>query len=272
MTHTRAPELATMNVGFDLNGKSAVVTGASRGIGLATVQSLAAAGAHVVAGARTLTDELRSATPLAIEVDLARGGGPERLVEHARQQLGGIDLLINNVGGNPAPFDGFLSLDDHAWQRAIDVNLLSAIRATRAALPALLDREGAIVNIGSVNARLPAPNLVAYSAAKAALVNLGKALAEEFGPRGVRVNTISPGPVLTGVWTGPGSTGEALAQTLDLSQADLVDQIPGITGLSTGRMTEPSQVAALVLFLACDAARNLNGSELIIDGGMLKTI
>lgn len=255
----------------DLTGKTAVVTGASRGIGLAVTHALTAHNAHVVAGARTISSALRQETPLVFEIDLATSDGARRLVEYACAELGGIDLLVNNVGGNAAGADGFLHVDDQAWRATLDLTFLSAVRASRAALPSLLQRGGTIINIGSVNATMPLPSLVAYSTAKAALVNLGKALAEEFGPRNVRVNTISPGPVLTEVWTAPGGTGEAFAQAMGIPQAELVERIPEITGLSTGRITQPAEVAALVLFLASPAARNINGAELIVDGGMLKT-
>lgn len=185
----------------------AVVTGAGRGIGLAIVQALVHDGFAVVAGSRTVSPALRDATPDVLEVDLATTDGADRLVANALDRYGGIDLLVNNVAGTSIPAGGFLALDDEAWLHTLNLTLMSAVRATRAALPSLLDRRGAVVNIGSVNARLPQPRLVAQSAAKAALSNLGKALAEEFGGRGLRVNTISPGPVWTDVWTSPGGPG-----------------------------------------------------------------
>ncbi|WP_412516094.1 SDR family NAD(P)-dependent oxidoreductase [Actinomadura madurae] len=250
----------------------AVVTGAGRGIGLAAVRALVEDGFAVVAGSRTVSDALRDATPDAVKVDLATAGGPARLVRFAVERHGGVDLLVNNVAGTSTPAGGFLELDDDAWRHTFDLTLMAAVRATRAALPSLLDRRGAVVNIGSVNARLPQPRLVAQSAAKAALANLGRALAEEFGGRGLRVNTISPGPVWTDVWTSPGGPGDLLAQRAGVAREDFADRLPAVVGLSTGRFTDPQEVAALVVFLASGRVPNMSGSDLVIDGGMLKTV
>ncbi|WP_176993209.1 SDR family NAD(P)-dependent oxidoreductase [Nonomuraea jiangxiensis] len=250
----------------------AVVTGAGRGIGLAIVRALVEDGFAVVAGSRTVTAALRDATPDALAVDLSTGDGPGHLVRHAIERFGGIDLLVNNVAGTSTPAGGFLELDDDAWRHTVDLTLMSAVRATRAALPSLLERRGAVVNISSVNARMPQPRLVAQSAAKAALSNLGKALAEEFGGRGLRVNTISPGPVWTDVWTSPGGPGDVLAQRAGIAPESLADELPKVVGLSTGRFAEPEEVAALVVFLASGQVANMSGSELVIDGGLLKTV
>jgi NAD(P)-dependent dehydrogenase (short-subunit alcohol dehydrogenase family) len=250
----------------------AVVTGAGRGIGLAIVRELAEDGFAVVAGSRTVTDALRDTTPHALEVDLAASGGPARLVRHAIDRCGGIDLLVNNVAGTSTPAGGFLQLEDDAWRHTFDLTFMSAVRATRAALPSLLERRGAVINISSVNARLAQPRLVAQSAAKAALTNLGKALAEEFGGRGLRVNTISPGPVWTDVWTSPGGPGDMLARRAGVAPEDFTDQLPTEMGLSTGRFADPEEIAALVVFLASGRVANMSGSDLVIDGGMVKTV
>jgi NAD(P)-dependent dehydrogenase (short-subunit alcohol dehydrogenase family) len=250
----------------------AVVTGAGRGIGLAIVRALVEDGFAVVAGSRTVTDALKDATPDALEVDLATPDGPARLVRHALDRHGGIDLLVNNVAGTSTPAGGFLQLEDEAWLHTFDLTFMSAVRATRAALPSLLERRGAVVNISSVNAKLAQPRLVAQSATKAALSNLGKALAEEFGARGLRVNTISPGPVWTDLWTSPGGPGDMLARRAGVALEDFTDQLPAAIGLSTGRFTDPEEIAALVVFLASGRVANMSGSDLVIDGGMLKTV
>jgi NAD(P)-dependent dehydrogenase (short-subunit alcohol dehydrogenase family) len=249
----------------------AVVTGAGRGIGLAVVRALVDDGYAVVAGSRTVTGELRDATPDTLEVDLATSDGPGLLVRHAVDRHGGVDLLVNNVAGTSTPAGGFLELDDDAWRHTVDLTLMSAVRATRAALPSLLDRRGAVVTISSVNARLPQPRLVAQSAAKAALSNLGKALAEEFGGRGLRVNTISPGPVWTDLWTSPGGPGDVLARRAGIAREDAAERLPALVGMSTGRFTDPAEIAALVVFLASGRVANMSGADLVIDGGMLKT-
>jgi NAD(P)-dependent dehydrogenase (short-subunit alcohol dehydrogenase family) len=254
------------------SARLAVVTGAGRGIGLAIVRALVKDGFAVVAGSRTVTDALKDATPDALKVDLATPDGPARLVQHALDRHGGIDLLVNNVAGTSTPAGGFLQLEDEAWLHTFNLTFMSAVRATRAALPSLLDRRGAVVNISSVNAKLAQPRLVAQSAAKAALSNLGKALAEEFAARGLRVNTISPGPVWTDLWTSPGGPGDVLARRAGVGPDDFTDQLPAAIGLSTGRFTDPEEIAALVVFLASGRVANMSGSDLVIDGGMLKTV
>ncbi|MBF6176478.1 SDR family oxidoreductase [Nocardia blacklockiae] len=252
--------------------KIAVVTGASKGIGLAVTEALLAEGYRVVAGARTISPELRLLTPHTLAVDLATPGGPADLVAVA-SALGGIDLLVNNVGGTSGPHPGgFLAVTDEDWLHTLEATLFSAIRASRAALPSLVERGGQIITIGSVNARRPAPHLVDLAAAKAALLTLGKALAEEFGPRGVRVNTVSPGPVRTAVWTEPGSTGDTLARQRGLSQDELLDTLPAAFGMSTSRIAEPAEIAALVAFLASGKAPNIHGADLVVDGGLRKEI
>jgi NAD(P)-dependent dehydrogenase (short-subunit alcohol dehydrogenase family) len=257
---------------LDFAGKTAVVTGASRGIGLAIVQALVAEGVRVVAGARNITPELKEATPYALSVDLSTDTGPAQLVDYALAQLGGIDVLVNNLGGpDPRP-GGFLSVDDQGWLDVFNTNLFIAVRSTRAALPSIIERQGSIVNIGTTNAHLPIPVVVDYSAAKAALLNLGKALAEEFGPGGVRVNTVSAGPVLTDAWTEDGGIADSISQQSGLPREQVIDQVPAMLGLSTGRTTRPDEIASVVLFLASRKAANISGAEYIVDGGFMKTV
>lgn len=250
----------------------AVVTGAGRGIGLAVVRALADDGFAVVAGSRTVTTALKDLTTDALEADLGRPSEPARVVQYALDRHGGIDLLVNNVAGTSTPPGGFLQLDDEAWLHTFNMTFMSNIRATRAALPSLLERRGAVINISSINAKQPQPRLIAQSAAKAAVSNLGKALAEEFGPRGLRVNTISPGPVWTSLWTSPGGPGEMFARRAGVPLEDFRDQLPATVGVPTGEFTQPEEVAALVLLLASGQVPNMSGTDLVIDGGMLRTL
>ncbi|WP_405991585.1 oxidoreductase [Streptomyces sp. NBC_00986] len=259
---------------LELAGKTAVVTGASRGIGLAIAETLAAEGARVVGAARTITDELRKAAVATVPVDLSSPDGATALVDTALEELGGIDILVNNVGGGDIDrlaLGGFLDTTDGQWRHSLDINLFSAVWTTRAALPSLLDRRGAIVNISSINARLPAIGPIAYSEAKAALTAFGKRISEEFGPRGVRVNTVSPGVVGTGTWRGADLVGARVAAAQGVSHEELPAALPDRFGIASRRLTEPEEVAALVAFLVSGKASNIVGSDLVIDGGMLKT-
>ena len=263
-----------MNLG--LTDKVAVVTGASKGIGLAVAETLGREGARVVVGSRTQTPELAALCEkydvTFVPVDLGDAGGPDLLIHAAAERHGRLDVLVNNLGAT-RPRSSFLDIDDAEWRHVFDLTFFSAVRTSRAALPHLLaDDGGAIVNISSINARLPFPTVVDYSAAKAALSNLTKALSEEFAPQGVRVNAIAPGPVRTPFWTDPGGFADAAAAGTGKSAEETLDEVvPQQMGISTGRITEPREVAELSAFLASPRAANITGAEFVIDGGQIKT-
>ncbi|MEV4336898.1 oxidoreductase [Streptomyces sp. NPDC049590] len=258
---------------LDLASKTAVVTGAGRGIGLATARALTAEGVRVMGAARTITPELKETGAYTVSADLSTADGVATLMDSAFAELGGIDLLVNNVGaGDDVEPVGFLDTDDTQWSRILDLNLLSAVRVTRAALPSLIERRGSIVNVSSINSRLPAAGPVAYSAAKAALAALGKSLAEEFGPQGVRVNTVSPGVVRTSIWDDPQGFGAKVAAGAGADHAAFLERIPEAFAITTGRITEPEEVAALITFLLSGIAGNITGADYVIDGGTVKTL
>ena len=260
---------------LELHDRAVVVTGASRGIGLATARAFAAEGARVVAAARTVGEDLGALDEvIAVEVDLADAEGPETLIERAVAELGSLDVLVNNVGA-VAPREGFLSVSDEDWRWTLDVNLFSAIRAARAALPHLLERGGSIVNVSSVNARVPFPSVVDYSVAKGALTTLTQALAAEFTPQGVRVNTVSPGPVRTPMWTAPHAMAGQMAEQngigIDEAIAAIAKEIGG-GGVPAGRFAEAEEVAALVLLQASPKASYVTGADWLVDGGVVPTV
>ena len=258
-----------------LAGKVAVVTGASKGIGLAVTRALVAEEVRVAAGARTTSDELAAlaadGTVAPVLGDLSAPHGPAALVDEAVRTFGAIDVLVNNVGAVTPRLDGFLAIDDAEWERTLAINFLTAVRATRAALPHLLERApSTIVTVCSVNSFLPDPTVVDYSAAKAALANLSKSLSKEFGPRGVRVNTVSPGPVETALWLGPGGVADTIARAKGVDPAAV--RAGAVEGTPTGRFTRAAEVAQVVLLLASETAGNITGADVVIDGGMVTTI
>jgi NAD(P)-dependent dehydrogenase (short-subunit alcohol dehydrogenase family) len=195
-------------------------------------------------------------------------------VDAALAELGGIDILINNVGAGDADrmtLGGFLDISDEQWQEMFNLNLFSAVWTSRAALPSLLERRGAIVNLSTINSRVPAPGPVGYSEAKAALTAFSKRLSEEFGPRGVRVNTVSPGVVGTSLWRDPNGFGGKVAAANGASHQEFLAAIPEAFDIASRRITEPEEVAALITFLVSGAASNIVGADIVIDGGTIKT-
>src|SRR6516162_9266649 len=256
---------------LDLTGRSAVVTGGSKGIGLAIVRGLAAAGARVTVGARTSSadlDELaRTGQVRVVLADLADPAAPASLIGQAGDR---IDVLVNNVGGAPARTGGFLSITDADWRATIELDLMAAVRTTRAALPAMLAAgAGVIVSTCSVNARLPDPAVMDYSVAKAGLASFCKALSKEVGPRGIRVNTVSPGPVATDLWLGDQGVAQTVGRATGAKPEDVASQ--AAQGSVTGRFSRPDEVAELVLLLASDRTANVTGADFRIDGGLVPT-
>jgi len=255
----------------DFTGQTAVVTGASRGIGLAVTRALAAGGARVTAGALHSSaelDQLAAEHPVtAVGVDLAAPGGPAELVARAGDR---VDILVNNVGGAPPRTGGFLSITDEDWLATWNINLMAAVRATRAALPAMIAAgKGAIVNVCSVNSVLSDPAVLDYSAAKAALASFSKALSKEVGPHGVRVNTVSPGPVATDLWLGADGVAARVGRATGARPEDVARNAASAS--VTGRFSRPDEVAALVVLLASDVAGNVTGADIRIDGGLIPT-
>jgi NAD(P)-dependent dehydrogenase (short-subunit alcohol dehydrogenase family) len=180
---------------LELTDKVAIVTGANKGIGFAITRALLAEGAHVVAGSLTTENLDGLDRVIAVPVNLVVEDGPALLVQRALEEHGRLDVLVNNVGAVRIRVDGFLGTSDEEFNWAFQMNFFTGLRATRAALGPMLEQgSGAIVNIASVNSFFePDAATIDYGAAKAAVVNLSKSLSQEFGPRGIRINCVSPG-------------------------------------------------------------------------------
>jgi NAD(P)-dependent dehydrogenase (short-subunit alcohol dehydrogenase family) len=263
---------------LELKGRVAVVTGASRGIGLAVVRTLLDEGARVVAASRSRSSELDAlgGELLHVPADFMDADAPAEVIARALERYGAIDVLVNNVGGPPPgtkmPQFGFLELSDGGWCEMFEFNLFSAVRACRAAIPAMIERGGgAIVNVSSGHGRQPSAINVGYGAAKAAMINFTKALSEEFGSQGIRVNGVCPGPVRTPWWTDEGGAADIMAARTGADRESVMTTVaPEMMQLATGRLAEPQEIADAVVLLASPRSASTTGTEFVVDSGWLK--
>ena len=254
----------------ELQGLRALVTGGTKGIGHAVAARLRESGATVLVTARTAPSGMPGTDFVA--ADVATPDGCATVVDAVSDRLRGVDVIVHVVGGSSAPAGGFALLDDREWQRALDLNLLPAVRLDRALLPAMLDRgTGVIIHVTSIQRQMPLPDAtIAYAAAKAALANYSKALSKEVSPKGVRVVSVSPGMVET-----DGAVGliEELAskQATDYESARKM-LMASLGGIPIGRPARPGDVAELVAFLASPRAACITGTGYVIDGGTVPTV
>ncbi len=260
---------------IDLKGKRALVTGAGQGIGLAIAQTLAACGARVLGADLRPTaaaGDGAAAEIVGFEVDLGVPGGPEEAVAATVREFGGIEVLVNNVG-ICIPRDGFLSVEDDGWEKTFQVNLMSAVRASRAALPLMIEAGGgAITTIASESGLQPAPVFSDYAVTKGSLHVLTKLLANEFSRAGVRCNSVTPGPIRTPAW-GPGGVVDKLSKEWGMDLESGIEHfVKEVRGMPLGKIGEPEDVAAMVAFLSCDLAKQITGSDFRVDGGQIATI
>ena len=254
-----------------LADKVAVVTEANKGIGFAVTEALVAEGALVVAGSRSTENLDGLDRVIAMPVDLAAADGQGSLVQRAVDEHGRLDVLVNNVGAVRIRIEGFLGTSDEEFEWAMQMNFFTGLRATRAALGPMIEQgSGSIVNVASVNSFFqPDAATIDYGAAKAAVVNLSKSLAQEFGPNGIRVNCVSPGQVSTDLWLGEHGVAETVAKATGADAAEVREA--AASAIATRRFTTPEEVATLITMLASDRAANITGVNYVIDGGLIKT-
>jgi NAD(P)-dependent dehydrogenase (short-subunit alcohol dehydrogenase family) len=254
----------------EFEGRRVLVTGGSKGAGRAAVQRFLDAGARVITAARRRPEDLAGAD--FVEADLTSPDGAQALAEAAMERLGGIDVLVHVLGGSRAPGGGFAALTEQHWRAEFDLNLMPAVRLDRLLLPQMATRgSGVVVHVASIQRRLPLhDSTTAYAAAKAALTTYSKALSKEVGPKGVRVNVVSPGWIYT-------EAADALVQRLAASSGGTPETarqgiLEALGGIPLGRPARPEEVAELIAFLASDRASAIHGAEYVIDGGTIPTV
>src|SRR5213082_1075783 len=220
-----------------------LVTGSTGGIGLETAKLLRAEGATVVTTGRSGGD---------VQADLAQPGEPERVVHETEQQHGRIDVLVNNVGGTE--IRKLEELTDDDWQSSFELNLMTAIRATRAALPGMRERgAGTIVNVSSTAGKRPSTSMPDYSVMKAAMLSFSRLVADLYAKDGVRCNAVTPGPTATGAWVGDGGLADQQG-----NREEVLAKVAA--GRPLGRLAEPDEIAAVIVYLLSDRASYVTGA------------
>ena len=246
-----------------LRDRVCVVTGSTAGIGLATARLLAEEAARVVTSGRSGAPGVGEA--LHVEADLSRPGDPERVIERTLAELGAIDCLVNNVGA--ARQAKFEDVPDDEWDAYWQLNLMSHVRAIRAALPAMRKRGGgAIVNVSSTAAKRPSTGMPHYSVTKAAMLSLSRLVADLYAKDGIRCNAVTPGPTATDAWLGDGG----LADQQGGDRAEVLATVGA--GRPLGRLAQPDEIAAVVVFLCSDRASYVTGAAWSADGGTVPII
>lgn len=254
-------------INLDLSGKKAVVTGASLGIGEATVRMLAEHGADVYFCART-EESVQKLAATKVEggsikgfvADMGNKDSTQAFIDNTLED-GSVDILVNNVGASPSR--NFLYMTDEDWQQLHELNLLSAVRCTRSFLPAMRENKwGRVVMISSSAGKYPNAALIDYGATKAAMISISKSLAKKYGSDGVLINSVLPGLIHTAMWE------RAATEIAEATGANMEDVIKG-NGASVpiGRYGTSEEVAALVTFLCSKSASYISGTSIEVDGG-----
>jgi NAD(P)-dependent dehydrogenase (short-subunit alcohol dehydrogenase family) len=251
-------------------GKRVLISGGSKGLGRATVDRFLAGGARVMTAARGALEPIEGVAFVRADLTTAEGG--ETVAKAALDRMGGVDILAHVVGGSASPGGGFLALTDEHWLAELNLNLLATVRLDRLLAPQMIERgAGAIVHVTSIQSILPLPDsTTGYAAAKAALRTYSKSISKELGPKGVRVNAVSPGWIMT-------ESSVDFLQRLQAANGGTVEQarqgvLDALGGIPIGRAAEPEEVADLIAYLASDRAASIHGAEFIIDGGTVRTV
>ena len=245
-----------------LSGKACVVTGSTGGIGLETARLLVAEGARVVTNGRG--DAPGIGETLHVRADLSEPDAPAAVIEAAAQVLGGLDVLVNNVGF--AVQARFEEVTDEDWDSMWRLNVMSYVRSIRAALPHLRESRGTIVNVSSTAGKRPSVGMPHYSVSKAAVLSLSRLVADAYAGDGIRCNAVTPGPTATEAWLGDGGLADQQGGRRD----DVLAKVGA--GRPLGRLAEPDEIASVIAFLASERASYVTGAAWSADGGTVSII
>jgi 3-oxoacyl-[acyl-carrier protein] reductase len=247
-------------VDLGLRDKVCVVTGSTYGIGRATAELLREEGATVVTSGRS-ADGIGD---LHVSADLSRRGEPERVIEATLERFGRVDVLVNNVGW--AEIHRFDELDEELWERSWQINVMSAVRALRAALPAMKDAGGGVVvNVASSAGKRPSMSMPEYSVMKAGMLSLSRLVADVYAKDGIRCNAVAPGPTTTEAWVGDGGLADQQG-----SRDEVLAKVGA--GRPLGRLAEPHEIAAAIVFLCSERSSYVTGAAWSVDGGTVAII
>jgi 3-oxoacyl-[acyl-carrier protein] reductase len=248
-------------VDLGLSGKTCLVTGSTAGIGLEVVRLLVAEGALVVTCGRRGAPGVGEVAHVVADLSLA--GEPERAVDQAVAQLGGLDVLVNNVGiARQARFE---EVADEEWDSYWQLNVMSYVRAIRASLPHLRARGGSIVNVSSTAGKRPSTGMPHYSVTKAGVLSLSRLVADLYAKEGIRCNAVTPGPTETDAWLGEGGLAD--------QQGDRAEVLAKVgAGRPLGRLARPEEIAAVIVFLCSERASYVTGAAWSADGGTVPII
>jgi 3-oxoacyl-[acyl-carrier protein] reductase len=247
-------------VDLGLEERVCVVTGSTGGIGRVVAEQLLAEGAQVVGCGRNEDGP----GDLHVVADLSQRGEPERVVAAAEERFGRVDCLVNNVGGTAIRVLDELTDDD--WQASFELNLMSAVRATRAALPGMRERgQGSIVNVSSTAAKRPSAGMPDYSVLKAAMLSFSRLVADLYAKEGIRCNAVTPGPTATGAWVGDGGLADQQGE-----RDEVLAKVGA--GRPLGRLAQPEEIAAVIVFLLSEPASYVTGAAWSADGGTVPII